>query len=35
MTFIRKLVRGSNVYVYEVRSYRDRNTGTVRQDGNP
>jgi len=32
MTFTRRLVRGSNVYVYEVRSYRDRDTGRVRQD---
>jgi len=32
MTFMRKLVRGSNVYVYEVRSYRDRDTGRVRQE---
>jgi len=32
MTFTRRLIRGSNVYVYEVRSYRDRDTGRVRQD---
>jgi len=32
MTFTRKLVRGGNIYVYEVRSYRDRDTGRVRQE---
>lgn len=32
MRFTRRLVRGSNVYVYEVRSYRDRDTGRVRQE---
>jgi len=30
--FTRRLVRASNVYVYEVRSYRDRDTGRVRQE---
>jgi len=32
---MRKIVRGSKVYVYEVRSYRDRDTGRVRGDSNP
>ena len=31
MTYIRRLVRGDNVYLYEVTSYRDRETGKVRQ----
>jgi len=31
MTFTRRLVRWGNIYVYEVRSYRDRNIGRVRQ----
>ena len=31
MTYIRRLVRGDNVYLYEVTSYRDKETGKVRQ----
>ncbi len=31
MTYIRRLVRGNNVYLYEVTSYRDKETGKVRQ----
>ena len=31
MTYIRRLVRGDNVYIYEVTSYRDKETGKVRQ----
>ena len=31
MTYIRGLVRGDNVYLYEVTSYRDRETGKVKQ----
>ena len=31
MTYIRRLVRGDNVYLYEVASYRDKETGKVRQ----
>ena len=31
MTYIRRLVRGANVYLYEVTSYRDKETGKVRQ----
>ena len=31
MTYIRRLVRGDNVYRYEVTSYRDKETGKVRQ----
>ena len=31
LTYIRGLVRGDNVYLYEVTSYRDRETGMVRQ----
>ena len=30
-TYIRRLVRGDNVYLYEVTSYRDKETGKVRQ----
>ncbi|EQD74545.1 transposase (IS4), partial [mine drainage metagenome] len=32
MTYIRKQVQGSNVYRYSVRSYRDPETGKVRQE---
>jgi len=32
MTFMRKIIRGSNVCIYEVRSYRDRDAGRVRQE---
>ena len=31
LTYIRRLVRGDNVYLYEVTSYRDKETGKVRQ----
>ena len=31
MTYIRRLVRGDNVYLYEVTSYRDKETGKVKQ----
>ena len=31
MTYTRKLVRGSHVYLYRVTSYRDKETGKVRQ----
>jgi transposase len=31
LTYIRRLVRGNNVYLYEVTSYRDKETGKVRQ----
>ena len=31
MTYIRKLVRVDNVYLYEVSSYRDNDKGKVRQ----
>ena len=31
LTYIRRLVRGDHVYLYEVTSYRDRETGKVRQ----
>ena len=31
MTYIRRLVRGDNVYLYEVTSYRDKKTGKIRQ----
>jgi transposase len=31
LTYIRRLVRGDNVYLYEVTSYRDKETGRVRQ----
>ena len=31
MTYIRRLVRGDNVYLYEVTSYLDKETGKVRQ----
>ena len=31
MTYIRRLVRGDNVYLYEVTSYRNKETGKVRQ----
>ena len=31
MTYIRRLVRGDSVYLYEVTSYRDKETGKVRQ----
>ena len=31
MTYVRRLVRGDNVYLYEVTSYRDKETGKVRQ----
>ena len=30
-TYIRRLVRGDNVYLYKVTSYRDKETGKVRQ----
>ena len=32
MTFRRRIVKGDNVYFYDVRSYRDRETGKVRQE---
>ena len=31
LTYIRRLVRGDSVYLYEVTSYRDKETGKVRQ----
>ena len=31
LTYIRRLVRGDNVYLYEVTSYGDKDTGKVRQ----
>ena len=31
MTYIGRLVRGDNVYLYEVTSYRDKETGKIRQ----
>ena len=31
LTYIRRLVRGDNVYLYELTSYRDKETGKVRQ----
>ena len=31
MTYIRRLVRGDNVYLYEVTSYRDKESGKLRQ----
>ena len=31
LTYNRRLVRGDNVYLYEVTSYRDKETGKVRQ----
>ena len=31
LTYIRRLVRGDNVYLYEVTSYRGKETGKVRQ----
>ena len=31
LTYIRRLVRGDNVYLYEVTSYRDKETGKVKQ----
>ncbi len=31
MTYIRRLVRGNNVYIYSVTSYRDKETGNVKQ----
>ena len=32
MTFRRRIVKGDNVYFYDVRSYRDKETGKVRQE---
>ena len=31
MTYTRKITRGRNVYLYRVTSFRDRETGKVRQ----
>ena len=31
LTYIRRLVRGDNVYLYKVTSYRDTETGKVKQ----
>ena len=32
MTYVRRLVKGDNVYLYRVRSFRDKETGKVRQE---
>ena len=32
MTFRRRIEKGDSVYLYDVRSYRDRETGKVRQE---
>jgi len=32
MTFVRRLQRGENTYLYNVRTYRDKKTGKVKQE---